>query len=138
LTATINGDTIRCWAGVKFEHRAEVWTTQWELAEISLEVGRSSDDVVRSSPRTHQKFAQKFVGSSSTGVCRKNARSSLVVRRRKSGAHRELTRSLLESSLGVHRQVVGSSLGVRQKNAEVRRRKSGARRGFIKRMSGVH
>ncbi|RWW12278.1 hypothetical protein GW17_00024070, partial [Ensete ventricosum] len=56
-----------CWAGVKFEHQTKVRTTQWELVESSSEVDRGSDDVVGSSPRTHQKFAGKFVGSSPTG-----------------------------------------------------------------------
>ncbi|RWW86144.1 hypothetical protein BHE74_00005100 [Ensete ventricosum] len=38
--------------------------TQWELTESSPEVSRGSNDVVESSPRTHQKFVGKFVGGS--------------------------------------------------------------------------
>ncbi|RRT31951.1 hypothetical protein B296_00057457 [Ensete ventricosum] len=53
----------------------ESYTMQWELAESSPEVGQGSDDVVGSSPRTHQKFTGKFVESSPTG-CRELAESS--------------------------------------------------------------
>ncbi|RRT36304.1 hypothetical protein B296_00019171, partial [Ensete ventricosum] len=40
---------------------------------VAPEVSQGSNDVVESSPRTHQKFTGKFVGSSSTG-CRELAR----------------------------------------------------------------
>ncbi|RWW16418.1 hypothetical protein GW17_00019701 [Ensete ventricosum] len=39
---------------------------QWELVESSLEVTQGLDDVVGSSPRAHQRFAGKFLGSSPT------------------------------------------------------------------------
>ncbi|RRT75601.1 hypothetical protein B296_00009936 [Ensete ventricosum] len=42
-------------------------TTQRKLAKSSPKVDRGSYDVVGSSPRTHQKFVGRFVGSSPTG-----------------------------------------------------------------------
>ncbi|RRT64088.1 hypothetical protein B296_00002513 [Ensete ventricosum] len=96
---------------------------QWELAESSPEVGQGSDDVVESSPRTHQKFAGKFIGSSPTG-CRELAGSLLGVRRR----FRRCCRELTENSPEVYREV----------RREFTDRLSGARREFAGRMLGVH
>ncbi|RWW58244.1 hypothetical protein BHE74_00034921 [Ensete ventricosum] len=53
---------------------AQVRTTQWEFIESSPKVDRGSDDVVRSSPRAHQRFARKFVESSPTS-CQELAKS---------------------------------------------------------------
>ncbi|RWV82988.1 hypothetical protein GW17_00055469, partial [Ensete ventricosum] len=64
LTVMVKGNTIRCSTGVKFEHQTEVRVMYEELTETSPEVNRGSDDVVGSSPRPHQRFAGKFVGSS--------------------------------------------------------------------------
>ncbi|RZR78718.1 hypothetical protein BHM03_00004140 [Ensete ventricosum] len=53
-----------------------------QAATGGLQVDRGSDDVVRSSLRAHQRFIEKFVGSSSKeigsslGVYRKDAESS--------------------------------------------------------------
>ncbi|RRT83586.1 hypothetical protein B296_00005039 [Ensete ventricosum] len=77
---------------------------QWELAESLLEVDRGLDDVVGSSPRTHQKFAGRFVGSSPIG-CRELAR----------GLSKEYWKFIgsspkeIGSSPWVHRKDAGSS-----------------------------
>ncbi|RWW01852.1 hypothetical protein GW17_00035085 [Ensete ventricosum] len=74
---------VVCWVGVKFKHRAEVRTTQWELVENSSEVIRGSNDVVRSSPRTHQRFVGSLptccpkLSGSSPEKCWEFIRSSL-------------------------------------------------------------
>ncbi|RWV99264.1 hypothetical protein GW17_00037836 [Ensete ventricosum] len=100
---TVKGIIIRCWARVKFEHRAKIRTMQWELAESSLEVDRGSDDVVGSSSRTHQKFTGKFVGSSSID-CQELAKSSLEECWKFIGS----SQKEIGSSPGVHRKDAGS------------------------------
>ncbi|RWW47471.1 hypothetical protein BHE74_00046532, partial [Ensete ventricosum] len=67
-------------------------------------VGRGSDDVVRSSPRTYQRFAGKFVGSSLIGY-REFAGRMLGISREIAGRNRELAEG---SSKGC-REFTGSS-----------------------------
>ncbi|RZS12511.1 hypothetical protein BHM03_00043971 [Ensete ventricosum] len=50
-------------------------TTEWELADSSLEVGRGLGDIVGSSPRAHQRFVGKFVDGSPI-CCRELTRNS--------------------------------------------------------------
>ncbi|RZS23838.1 hypothetical protein BHM03_00056837, partial [Ensete ventricosum] len=109
LTTTVKGRTNRCWAGVKFEHRVKVRTMQYELAESSLEVGRGPDDVVGSSPRTHQKFARKFVGSSPTGY-RELTECSLKECWKFVGSSSKEIKSLLRTHQKFARKFIGSSL----------------------------
>ncbi|RWW43677.1 hypothetical protein BHE74_00050632 [Ensete ventricosum] len=56
-------------------HRVEFRTTEWELADSSLEVGRGLGDIVGSSPRAHQRFVGKFVDGSPI-CCRELTRNS--------------------------------------------------------------
>ncbi|RZS11864.1 hypothetical protein BHM03_00043265 [Ensete ventricosum] len=77
---------------------------QWELAESSPEVDQGSYDVVGSSPRTHQKFTGKFVGSSPTS-CRELTKCSPEECWKFIGSSPKEIRSSLE----VHRKDVGSS-----------------------------
>ncbi|RWW83148.1 hypothetical protein BHE74_00008348 [Ensete ventricosum] len=88
--------------------------TQWVLTESLPEVYRGLDDVVGSSPRTHQKFSGKFVGSSPIG-CRELA-----------GCLPEECWNFVRSSP----KEIGSSLGVHRKDARM-----GPRREFDRRFT---
>ncbi|RWW20006.1 hypothetical protein BHE74_00008405 [Ensete ventricosum] len=91
----------------------QTWTTQWELTESSLEVGQGPDDVVGSSSRTHQKFVEKFIGSSPTG-CPELTESSQEECWKFIGSSPKET----ESSPGVHRKDDGSSSKRRSDNED--------------------
>ncbi|RWW03579.1 hypothetical protein GW17_00033258 [Ensete ventricosum] len=91
---------------------------QWELAESSPEVDQCSNDVVRSSLRTHQKFIGKFVGSSPTGCrelagcspeeCWKFVRSSSKEIGSSSRTHQKFTGKFIGSLPTGCRELVGN------------------------------
>ncbi|RRT84422.1 hypothetical protein B296_00010113 [Ensete ventricosum] len=69
----------------------------WELAKSLLEAEQDSDDVVGSTPRAHQRFTRKFLGSSLIG-CPELAGRMFGVRREFTEGNRELIGGSLEGN----------------------------------------